>query len=51
MLAVVLFISLHTQYFQLDSFCLVDKALSLCSFTFVRLRMVDYDVKHFHCDR
>ena len=36
--------------FQLNSFRLVDKALSLCSCTFVRLGMVDFDVKHFYCD-
>ena len=39
---------LRIQYFQLDSFRLVDKALSLCSYTFVRLKMVDFDVKHFY---
>ena len=40
----------HIQYSQLDSFCLVDKALSLCSCTFVRLDMVDFDVRIFYCD-
>ena len=39
---------LHIQYFQLDSFRLVDKALSLCSCTFVRLDKVDFDVKLFY---
>ena len=38
---------LRIQYFQLDSFRLVDKTLSLCSSTFVRLDMVDFDVKLF----
>ena len=38
---------LRIQYFQLDSFRLVSKPLSLCSCTFVRLDMVDFDVKRF----
>ena len=40
---------LRIQYFQLDSFHLADKALSLCSFPFVRWDMVNFDVKHFCC--
>ena len=38
---------LRIHYFQLGSFRLVDKTLSLCSSTFVRLDMVDFDVKLF----
>ena len=38
------------QCFQLGSFRLVDKALSLWSFTFACLDMVDFDVKPFCYD-
>ena len=31
------------QYFQLESFCLVDTPLFLCSCTFVCLDIVDFD--------
>ena len=38
------------RWLQVDSVCLVDKALSLCSCTFVRLDMVNFHAKLFYCD-
>ena len=38
------------QYFQPDSFDLAEKVLSVCSCTFIRLDMVDFDVKIFYYD-